>query len=78
MSFKFKVYDAAGEHLATCKREDEALRLAALLGDGATIRSYSQIIWTHGAEDVNDTYNHDCMLLVVMQRQRKAEELAKN
>lgn len=58
-----KVYNAAGEYLASFKYEEDAAVLVAALGDGASIRighSKRSVVWTEGKEtqSAGESYDH--------------------
>jgi hypothetical protein len=59
----WKVYNPAGEYIAACKHVEDAAALAALNGNGTTIRSgHSKAftVWTEGAESqpAGESYDH--------------------
>jgi len=55
----WKVYDAAGEYQAACKRPEEAACLVDFLGEGATIRAgHDRVVWTEGKDGrASDSYD---------------------
>ena len=65
----WKVYSAEREYRAACKAVEEAARLVAFLGDGATIRAeHTLILWTEGAEGQSAAESYDHVAEVVHAR----------
>jgi hypothetical protein len=68
---KLKIYNPAGEYVASCKYGEDAAMIIACYGDGATIRnghSKRSIVWTEGAEDFNASESYDGVAGVIANR----------
>ncbi len=65
----FKVYNSAKQYIAACKHVEDAAALAALNGNGTTIRAgHSVILWTEGAESQPAGESYDFVAEVAEQR----------
>lgn len=57
---QFKIYNKGGEYVASCKYLEDCASLAALYGDGATVRlGHSTIIWREGEEEIPAGESYD-------------------
>ena len=68
---QLKVYNPAGEYVAACKHGEDAACLAALYGDGATIRyghNKSGIVWNEGSESFPAGESYDGVAALVAER----------
>ena len=68
---KFKVYDSAGQYVASCKYpEDAAALIACVYGDnGATIRyGHRKVVWTEGSESMFASESYDFVAEQVWKR----------
>ena len=59
---KWKIYDAAGHYVASCKEPEAAACLMTLYGPGATIRwahSWQSVVWQEGHDGTaGESYDH--------------------
>lgn len=68
---RFKVYNAGGFLIASCKFMEDAAALVALHGEGATIRvgrGQRSIVWTEGAEEQSAGESYDYVADVITER----------
>lgn len=74
---QWKVYNAAGVYIASCKHIEDAAVLVAARGDGATIRrQHGKPLWTEGAEAFPAGESYDRVFDVVMQRVHEQDRAA--
>lgn len=66
-----KVYNPSGEYVATCKYGEDAACLAAMYGDGATIRdghNSKNCVWKEGAEEFPAGESYDRVAELIQER----------
>jgi predicted secreted protein len=68
---QFKVYRASGEYVASCKYASDAGWMAAISGDGATVRyghAKKDTLWTEGAEVTTAGKSFDHVAEIILDR----------
>jgi hypothetical protein len=68
---RWKVYNSQGQYIAATKHVEDAAALAALNGNGSTIRdghSKSDIRWIEGSESFSASESYDRVCIVVTER----------
>jgi len=68
---KWKVYDAAGQYVASCKEPEAGAVLVSFYGNGSTIRSghsKSQIVWIEGSETLPASQSYDNVAITCFTR----------
>ena len=74
---RYKVYNTIGEYVASCKHLEDCACLAALYGNGATVRSgHSTVIWTEGKEEITAGESYDRAREIMEFRERDASAKA--
>ena len=79
----FKVYRSSGEYIGCCKYASDAGWLAAVSGDGATVRyghSKKDTLWTEGSEvtTAGESFDHVAEIIIDRYHQLMAKYEAKN
>lgn len=68
---QFKVYTPQNEYIAACKLASDAAALAALYGDGATVRnghSARNVVWREGSDKFRAAESYDGAASVIYWR----------
>lgn len=74
-----KVFDPAGEYVASCKRYEDAACLAGMYGEGAEIRfghSKKETIWREGFEEFSAADSYDRAARVMSARRYSMKRAA--
>ena len=79
----FKVYRAHGEYVGCCKYASDAGWLAAVSGDGATVRyghAKKDTLWTEGSEvtTAGESFDHVAQIIIERYEALMARYAAKN
>ena len=74
---RFKVFNPAGEYIASTKHvEDAAAIIAGCYGEGAKIKDSGRIVWHEGHEDCPAFESYDRVAEVVWARIRATNQKA--
>lgn len=67
---RFKVYAPDREYIASCKYAEDAVALASLHGDDATVRlNHGDVLWREGAEEISGQESYDRAAQIVYNRE---------
>lgn len=70
---KYKIYTSGKEYVASVKDLEDAAALAALRGDGTTVRlGHSTVLWTEGQEEIPAGESYDRAAEIMQFREQDA------
>lgn len=66
---RFKIFNPQKQYIAACKHLEDAAALAALNGNGATIRDgHSLVVWKEGFEEFSAAESYDRVAEIAWER----------